>query len=102
MCGIVANCIIVTRDVVIFMWDDTVNEGLLAHQEICNPLGVDEYCILYNSVCYLIIYYRTKVFDFPNHFAVLQTCILTRVHGRGGRSWRIMLKIMQCQQFLEM
>ena len=51
MCGIVANCIIVTRDVVIFMWDDTVNEGLLAHQEICNPLGVDEYCILYNSVC---------------------------------------------------
>ena len=40
MCGIVANCIIVTQDVVVFMWDDTVNEGLLAHHEICNPLGV--------------------------------------------------------------
>ena len=32
-------CIIVTQDVVVFMWDDTVNEGLLAHHEICNPLG---------------------------------------------------------------
>ena len=40
MCGRVAKCTIVTWDVVIFMWDETVNRDLLAHHEICNPLGL--------------------------------------------------------------
>ena len=71
MCGIVANCIIVTRDVVIFMWDDTFNEGLLAHREICNPLGVDEYIILY-----VILLYTTE-----QRFLIFQTILLYYKHA---------------------